>query len=47
MSASGASDARWIQPGEPGPRTLALREELVDLQFGRRPDPRGWRVPVV
>jgi branched-chain amino acid aminotransferase len=33
--------------GEPGPRTLALRAELVDLQFGRVPDPRGWRVPVV
>ncbi len=32
--------------GTPGPRTLALRSELVDLQFGRVSDPRGWRVPV-
>ncbi|HEY2225483.1 branched-chain amino acid aminotransferase [Actinomycetospora sp.] len=32
--------------GTPGPRTQALRAELVDLQFGRTADPRGWRVPV-
>jgi branched-chain amino acid aminotransferase len=32
--------------GTPGPRTLALRQALVDLQFGRTPDPRGWRVLV-
>ena len=35
-----------VGDGTPGPRTLALRSELVDLQFGRTPDPRGWRVPV-
>jgi branched-chain amino acid aminotransferase len=36
-----------VGSGEPGATTLALRQELVDLQFGRIPDPRGWRVPVV
>ena len=35
-----------VGDGTPGPRTLALRADLVDLQFGRTPDPRGWRVPV-
>lgn len=35
-----------VGDGAPGPRTLALRSELIDLQFGRVPDPRGWRVPV-
>ncbi len=29
--------------GEPGPVTLALRQQVVDLQLGRSPDPRGWR----
>ncbi|WP_308286233.1 branched-chain amino acid aminotransferase [Actinomycetospora endophytica] len=35
-----------VGDGTPGPRTLALRSELVDVQFGRAADPRGWRVPV-
>ncbi len=35
-----------VGDGTPGPRTLALRRALVDLQFGHAPDPRGWRVPV-
>jgi branched-chain amino acid aminotransferase len=35
-----------VGDGTPGRRTLALRGELADLQFGRTSDPRGWRVPV-
>ena len=25
-----------------GPLTMSLREELTDIQYGRRPDPHGW-----
>jgi branched-chain amino acid aminotransferase len=32
--------------GGPGPVTLALRRALLDVQYGRRPDPDGWLVPV-
>jgi len=32
----GSADA---QPGE---LTMSLREELTDIQYGRRPDPHGW-----
>jgi len=28
--------------GAPGPVTIALREALLDLQYGRAPDPHGW-----
>jgi branched-chain amino acid aminotransferase len=28
--------------GEPGPVTMALREALLGIQFGQRPDTRGW-----
>ncbi|MFC5064168.1 branched-chain amino acid aminotransferase [Actinomycetospora atypica] len=35
-----------VGSGAPGPHTLALREELLDIQFGRVADPRGWRVSV-
>jgi branched-chain amino acid aminotransferase len=28
--------------GEPGELTLKLREELLGIQHGRRPDPHGW-----
>ncbi len=31
-----------VADGAPGPLTVALREHLLDLQFGRRPDPYGW-----
>jgi branched-chain amino acid aminotransferase len=31
-----------IGDGTPGPVTMRLREELVDIQYGRRPDPYGW-----
>jgi branched-chain amino acid aminotransferase len=26
----------------PGALTMSLREELTDIQYGRRPDPHGW-----
>lgn len=29
--------------GNAGPVTLALRTALMDLQYGRKPDPHGWR----
>lgn len=28
--------------GGPGPVTMGLREELVALQYGTRPDTHGW-----
>jgi branched-chain amino acid aminotransferase len=38
---SGSGD--WeIGDGKPGPVTTALREELVGIQYGQRPDPYGW-----
>ena len=27
-----------------GELTMSLREELTDIQYGRRPDPHGWMV---
>ena len=32
--------------GEPGKHTVAIREHLIDIQFGRVPDTRGWLYPV-
>ena len=35
--------ADWvIGDGTPGPVTLRLREELLGIQYGERPDPHGW-----
>jgi branched-chain amino acid aminotransferase len=31
-----------VGSGEPGPVTLRLREALVGIQYGSRPDPYGW-----
>ncbi|WP_030921960.1 branched-chain amino acid aminotransferase [Streptosporangium amethystogenes] len=31
-----------IGDGRPGPVTLRLREELLGIQYGRRPDPLSW-----
>jgi branched-chain amino acid aminotransferase len=31
-----------VGSGEPGPVTMRLREELVGIQYGERPDPYGW-----
>lgn len=28
--------------GEPGPVTMKLRQALMDIQYGRAPDPHGW-----
>ena len=38
-----AASGEWmIGDGTPGPVTLRLREELVGIQYGSRPDPHGW-----
>ncbi|HEX2312265.1 MAG TPA: branched-chain amino acid aminotransferase [Thermomonospora sp.] len=31
-----------VGDGEPGPVSMRLREELVGIQYGTRPDPYGW-----
>jgi branched-chain amino acid aminotransferase len=31
-----------VGSGGAGPLTMSLREELTDIQYGRRPDPHGW-----
>jgi branched-chain amino acid aminotransferase len=37
------TSADWvIGDGAPGPVTLKLREELMGIQYGNRPDPHGW-----
>jgi branched-chain amino acid aminotransferase len=38
----GASGEFLVGDGTPGPVTLRLREELVGIQYGHRPDPFGW-----
>ena len=38
----GASGGWTIGAGEPGPVTMRLREELIGLQYGHKPDPFGW-----
>jgi branched-chain amino acid aminotransferase len=38
----GVSGEWRIGDGEPGPVTLTLRDELLGIQYGRRPDPFGW-----
>ena len=35
-----------IGSGEPGKHTLAIREHLIDIQYGRVPDTRNWLHPV-
>ncbi|HUZ36909.1 MAG TPA: branched-chain amino acid aminotransferase [Streptosporangiaceae bacterium] len=38
-----SASAQWvIGDGTPGPVTLRLREELMAIQYGERPDPHGW-----
>lgn len=37
-----ASEEWVIGDGSPGPVTLRLREELLGIQYGERPDPHGW-----
>ncbi len=36
-----------IGTGEPGPVTMRLRSTLLDMQYGRAPDPHGWMHRVV
>ncbi|MEV5569056.1 branched-chain amino acid aminotransferase [Spirillospora sp. NPDC052269] len=37
------ADREWtIGDGEPGEISMRLREELIGIQFGRRPDTYGW-----
>ncbi len=38
----GASGGWTIADGNPGPVTMRLREELIGIQYGHRPDPFGW-----
>jgi branched-chain amino acid aminotransferase len=38
----GASGGWTIGTGEPGPVTMRLREELIGIQYGHKPDPFGW-----
>ena len=36
-------DGGWaVGDRTPGPVTLKLREELLGIQYGHRPDPYGW-----
>ena len=35
-----------IGSGEPGKQTLAIREHLLDIQYGRVPDAHSWLYPV-
>ncbi|MEU6222482.1 branched-chain amino acid aminotransferase [Streptomyces sp. NPDC047042] len=38
-----SADGQWtVAGGEVGPVTLRLREELMGIQSGERPDPYGW-----
>jgi branched-chain amino acid aminotransferase len=39
----GGTEGGWtIGDGRAGPVTLRLREELLGIQYGTRPDPYGW-----
>ena len=33
-----------VGDGKAGEITMSLREELIDIQFGKRPDPHSWRI---
>lgn len=41
-TARGVSDEWLIGDGAPGPITLRLREQLMGIQYGLRPDPFAW-----
>jgi branched-chain amino acid aminotransferase len=38
----GTSGGWTVADGNPGPVTTRLREELIGIQYGHRPDPFGW-----
>ncbi|MEU9030715.1 hypothetical protein AB0D46_24985 [Streptomyces sp. NPDC048383] len=42
VAIKGPDYAFTISDGQPGKQTLALREHLMDIQFGRKPDTHGW-----
>lgn len=35
-----------VSDGLPGPQSQALRDHLLDIQYGRRPDPCNWMVEI-
>jgi branched-chain amino acid aminotransferase len=35
-----------VSDGLPGPKSLALRDHLLDIQYGQRPDPFDWMVEI-
>ena len=38
-----SDSVNWaVADGEPGPVTMRLREELIAIQYGHRPDPFNW-----
>jgi branched-chain amino acid aminotransferase len=39
---SSASGDFIINGGAAGPVAMGLRKQLVDIQYGRAPDPHGW-----
>jgi branched-chain amino acid aminotransferase len=39
---AGATGGWTIGAGEPGPVTMRLRDELIGIQYGHKPDPFGW-----
>ncbi|MDT7582426.1 MAG: branched-chain amino acid aminotransferase [Pseudonocardiales bacterium] len=43
----GVGYVQQVGDGEPGQLTLAIRKHLLDVQFGRVPDPHNWLHPVV
>jgi branched-chain amino acid aminotransferase len=43
----GAGYTHPVGDGQPGRLTLAIRKQLLDIQFGRIPDTRNWLYPVV
>jgi branched-chain amino acid aminotransferase len=46
-SVKSMEDEFAIGDGQPGPVTMRLREELLGIQFGQRPDPYGWSHRVI
>ncbi len=37
-----SNEGEWRLPDNGSPKTLALRNALLDIQYGRVPDTRGW-----
>jgi branched-chain amino acid aminotransferase len=40
------TEAVQVADGTPGQHSARLREHIIEMQFGRRPDERGWMHPV-